>query len=163
MPYVWTDTSERMSTLRLWPYQSLPAPGFAATILGIFTLSTIPLYGLIGTVLLWGILPFVLAALAATWYALRRNERDRQIVETLTLSADDVHLTREASGTDPQEWHCNRYWTQVNMHTKGGPVPHYVTLSGSGREVEIGAFLSEDERMALYVELDAKIRRIVTP
>jgi uncharacterized membrane protein len=32
-------------------------------------------------------------------------------------------------------------------------VPNYVTLSGNGREVEIGAFLSEDERKALYQDL----------
>jgi uncharacterized membrane protein len=39
------------------------------------------------------------------------------------------------------------------MHPKGGPVPNYVTLSGNGREVEIGAFLSEEERKALYDDL----------
>lgn len=42
-------------------------------------------------------------------------------------------------------------------------MPHYVTLSGAGREVEIGAFLSEDERKELYAELSEKVRRIATP
>jgi uncharacterized membrane protein len=32
-------------------------------------------------------------------------------------------------------------------------VPDYVTLTGAGREVEIGAFLTEDERRALFSEL----------
>ena len=40
------------------------------------------------------------------------------------------------------------------MHKTGGPVPNYVTLSGKGREVEIGAFLSEDERVSLFGELE---------
>lgn len=163
MPYTWTDKSQNNQELRLWPHQSLPAHGFAATILGIFTLSTIPLYGLIGTVLLWGILPLMLLALGAMWYALRRNERDLQIVEVLTLTPEDLHLSRQTPKGTPQEWHCNPYWTQVNMHQKGGPVPHYVTLSGAGREVEIGAFLSEDERKELYAELSEKVRRIATP
>jgi len=163
MPYTWTDTSQDHQELRLWPHQSLPANGFAATILGIFTLSTIPLYGLLGTVALWGILPFMLLALGAMWYALRRNERDLQILEVLTLTTDTLHLTRQTRTSDPLEWQCNPYWTKVNMHHKGGPVPHYVTLSGSGREVEIGAFLSEDERKALYGELSDKLRRIVQP
>jgi len=44
----------------------------------------------------------------------------------------------------------------VHMHETGGPVPHYVTLSGNGREVEIGAFLSEDERVELFSELKAR-------
>lgn len=160
MPYTWTDTSQDNQELRLWPHQSLPAHGFAATILGIFALSTIPLYGLIGTVLLWGILPFMLLALGAMWYALRRNERDLQIIEVLIMTPDDLHLIRQSIKGDAQEWRCNPYWTQVNMHQKGGPVPHYVTLSGAGREVEIGAFLSEDERKALYAELSEKVRRI---
>ena len=163
MPYTWNDTPNETSELRLWPHQSLPAYGFAATILGIFALSTIPLYGLIGTVLLWGILPFMLIALGAMWYALRRNERDLQIMEVLTLTHDDLHLLRETVRGDRQEWSCNPYWTQVNLHEKGGPVPHYVTLSGAGREVEIGAFLSEDERKELYAELKAKVARIAHP
>lgn len=163
MPYTWKDTHSNSSELRLWPHQSLPAYGFAATILGIFTLSTIPLYGLIGTVLLWGILPFMLLALGAMWYALRRNERDLQIMEVLTLTPDDLHLSRQTPKGTRQEWHCNPYWTQVNLHEKGGPVPHYVTLSGAGREVEIGAFLSEDERIALYDDLTRLITRAAHP
>jgi uncharacterized membrane protein len=41
----------------------------------------------------------------------------------------------------------------VTLHPKGGPIPNYVTLSGNGREVEIGSFLSEPERLSLYDEL----------
>ena len=123
----------------------------------------VPLMAVIGSPVLWGILPFMLLALGAMWYALRRNERDLQILEVLTLTTDTLHLTRQTRTSDPLEWQCNPYWTKVNMHHKGGPVPHYVTLSGSGREVEIGAFLSEDERKELYAELSEKVRRIATP
>lgn len=163
MPYTWTDTSPHNQELRLWPHQSLPAQGFAATILGIFALSTIPLYGLIGTVLLWGILPFMLLVLGAMWYALRRNAQDLKIIEVLTLTPDDLHLRRHTPDCAAQEWRCNPYWAQVNIHHKGGPVPQYVTLSGAGREVEIGAFLSQEERKALYADLCDKVQRIATP
>jgi uncharacterized membrane protein len=46
------------------------------------------------------------------------------------------------------------------MHPKGGPVEHYVTLKGAGREVEIGAFLSVDERKALFGELADCLRAV---
>ena len=45
------------------------------------------------------------------------------------------------------------------MHETDGPVPHYVTLKGMGREVEIGAFLSEEERITLYDDLSAALKK----
>lgn len=161
MPYSWSDTSGAdRHELRLWPHNSLPAHGFAAFILATFTLAIIPLGAMLGTVLLWGLLPFMLIALAAMWIALRRNERDRKILEVLTVTPEHTHLSRTNPRGDQQDWDCNTYWVKVSMHDSGGPVPHYVTLSGSGREVEIGAFLSEDERLALYDDLSRRLSRI---
>jgi Integral membrane protein len=77
------------------------------------------------------------------------------------MTQDDLHLTRQTLKGVPLEWSCNPYWTKVNLHEKGGPVPHYVTLSGARREVEIGAFLSEDEREELYAGLKDRVARIV--
>ena len=37
-------------------------------------------------------------------------------------------------------------------------MPFYVTLTGNGRTVEIGAFLSEDERKDLFNELSEALR-----
>ena len=39
----------------------------------------------------------------------------------------------------------------------GGPVEAYLTLSGSGREVELGAFLTPDERRALDIDLRSRL------
>ncbi|MFD1342274.1 DUF2244 domain-containing protein [Litorisediminicola beolgyonensis] len=162
MPYRWTtdDPAATDQELRLWPHNSLPPTGFAAFILATFTLATIPLYGLLGTALLWGLLPFLLLALAGLYYALRRNEADRRILEVLHLTPEDMHLVRHNPRGADQEWHCNTYWARVAMHQKDGPVPFYVTLAGAGREVEIGAFLSEDERKALYAELSERVSRV---
>lgn len=155
MPYNWTSSpsDSAVQELRIWPHQSLPPKGMAAVILGIFTLALVPLLTMLGSILLWGILPFILLAVAGTWVALSRNHKDLQILEILTLTAEDAHLVRHNPGGDQQDWHCNRYWVRPEMHKHGGPVPYYVTLKGSGREVEIGAFLSEDERKDLYQDL----------
>ena len=161
MPYRWTqDLARDARKLTLWPHNSLPPAGFAAFVGSTFIMATLPLYGLLGTAVLWGLLPFLLIAIAALYWALRRNESDRRILEVLTLARDDLHLVRHEPRGRAREWHCNPYWVRVTLHPKGGPVPNYVTLSGAGREVEIGAFLSEDERKALYPELSDCVSRL---
>ncbi|MFU8778435.1 MAG: DUF2244 domain-containing protein [Roseovarius sp.] len=161
MPYEWTAPRAEADTdvtLSLWPHRSLPRRGFAAFVLATFTLITVPLYPLLGTAVLWGLLPFLLLAVAGMWWALEHSYRSARLSEVLTIAPEEVHLVRTNPRGDVQEWTCNRYWAQVAMHDTGGPVAHYLTLKGAGREVEIGAFLSEEERMALYGELLRALR-----
>lgn len=159
MPYDWkTDPETAAQELHLWPHQSLPPQGFVLFIGVTFAMILVPLLPLLGSVVLWGILPFMLAALAAIWAALARSRRDAQILEVLTLTGDRAHLVRRNPRGDVQEWDCNRYWVRPELHEKDGPVPKYVTLSGNGRRVEIGAFLSEDERVSLYDDLLRRLK-----
>lgn len=81
------------------------------------------------------------------YFALQRNHKQRQITEVLTLTDDTVNLIRTDPKGDTQEWECNRYWIQITKHDTSGAMPHYVTLKGVGCEVEIGAFLCEEERI----------------
>lgn len=160
MPYRWTsEPEEAVQELRLWPHESLPARGMAAFVLTTFTLILIPTLPLLGSPLLWGLLPFLMLTVWAIYFALQRNHRSRQILEVLTLTGEEARLTRTNPRGDTQQWDCNRYWTQVSKYDADGPVPHYVTLKGKGREVEIGAFLSEEERISLYDDLIRALNR----
>lgn len=161
MPYKWTEpaVSGQTKELHLWPHQSLPPRGYA-WFLGItFGAVLIPLLFIVGSVVLWWLLAFLMLTLGALWFALDRSRRDAQICEVLTLTKDHAHLSRKNPRGPVLEWDCNRYWARAEMHESGGPVPHYVTLTGAGRKVEIGAFLSEKERMALYWELVTALRQ----
>ncbi len=162
MPYEWTKplAESGEAQMRLWPHNSLPKAGFAAFIMATFLMILIPLFTMLGTKLLWGLLPFLMMAVAGIYYALQRNEKDRQIEEVLTVTANELHLSRTAPRQGLQEWSCNPYWAQVHLHETGGPIPNYVTLKGSGREVEIGAFLSEEERKGLFDDLTRLLRRL---
>ena len=93
MPYHWTETP-LTARLRVWPHNSLPPQGFAAIMLVFFVFASIPLYSVLGTAVLWGLLPFMLMATAALYYALRRNARDRRILEELVLTPDQTRLVR---------------------------------------------------------------------
>ncbi|MEP5729266.1 MAG: DUF2244 domain-containing protein [Sulfitobacter sp.] len=161
MPYKWTSPPNALAQqLRLWPHQSLPARGFAAFVLTTFVLILIPTFAVLGTALLWGLLPFAMLAVGGIYVALRANHKSRQIEEILTLDAEMAHLIHSKPGGEVKEWCCNRYWAVVSKYESDGPIPQYVTLRGQGREVEIGAFLSEDERIALFEDLQRSLKPV---
>jgi uncharacterized membrane protein len=57
----------------------------------------------------------------------------------VTLWDDLIRIERhEPRRREPLDWEANPYWVRVALHAKGGPVPNYLTLSGGGREVELG-------------------------
>ncbi len=158
MPYRWTENSDTEHELRLWPHNSLPPRGAMIVILSVFLFGLIPLLAMLGSVVLWGLLPFLLLTVLGLWLAIHTNYHARSVFEVLTLDKTQARLVHHHPRKGDQEWICNRYWARPEMHASGGPVPHYVTLIGDGREVEIGAFLSEYERIALYDDLNRKLR-----
>jgi uncharacterized membrane protein len=146
-----------VARLHLWPYRSLPRRGFVFVIGMMFVAMLLPLIAFIGTVHLWWLLAFSLAALGALWWFIERSYRDGEILEELEIWPDHIALTRSGPHGSRADWAANLYWVTVQIHPTGGPVPDYITLKGAGREVEIGAFLSEAERPMLYEELSAAL------
>ena len=153
MPYEWLPPDGDTQRLHLWPYRSLPRRGMVWFIGGTAALIGIPLLAVIGSPVLWGLLPFLLAAIAAIWWALERSFRDAEIVEDLAVTADQISLTRHGPRGMRADWQANPHWVKLTLHAQGGPVPQYLTLSGNGREVELGAFLTEAERRDIATDL----------
>ncbi|MFT4150090.1 MAG: DUF2244 domain-containing protein [Paracoccaceae bacterium] len=160
MPYEWLPPAPPTQRLRLWPFRSLPKTGFVWFVGATAALISLPLFAVLGTAVLWGLLPFLVAAIAGLWLALTRSWRDGEIVEDLTLSPDSIHLLRRGPRGRRQEWQANPHWTRLTLHRTGGPVPNYLTLRGNGREVELGAFLSEEERIRLHGDLAARLAQL---
>jgi len=140
--------------LNLWPYQAMTKPGFATFIAITAALFLLPLLALLGKVQLWVLLPFLLSALALIWFALRRHQASRVTVEELRIWDNAIRLDHYHPKSDSHEtWQSNPYWVTVTLYKASGKVPNYLTLRGDNREVELGAFLSEDERLALFDDL----------
>lgn len=153
MPYEYLPAPPTETHLHLWPHRSLPKRGFVWFIGLTTVLIAVPLLSLLGNPALWVMLPFLTAAVAGVWFALQRSYRDGEIVEDLTLTSDLVTLTRHGPRGRRQDWQGNPHWLRLTLHPTAGPVPNYLTLKAEGREVELGAFLTPDERLALHPDL----------
>ena len=156
MPYdIREDIKDtQIKIIEVWPHNSLNPKGFALFLGSTFVLISLPLFNVLGTTVFWGLLPFLLVAFMGVWFALRQSLNDRQILEQLTLSKEEIALIRQNPTGEHKRWVCSPYWAKLKIYETEGPVANYITLTGNGREVELGAFLSEDERKTLYEELE---------
>ena len=150
----------KVTIIELWPYNSLKPKGFVFFLGTTFALIALPLFNVLGTKVFWGLFPFLFLTLVGIWFALRKSLRDRQIIEQLTLYKDKLLLIRQDPTGEQKEWACSPYWSKLKMYDKEGPVANYITLSGNGREVELGSFLSEDERKELFHELTRLLKKL---
>lgn len=162
MPYEWQDTAPDQSgavsyRLRLWPHQSLPRHGFVWFIGVTAGLMTLPLVAMLGTAVLWGLLPFVLAVIAGIWFAIQRSYRQGRLSEELRLDRARTQVIRHDPDGTVREWTTNSYWLRAIL--RRGPVESYLTLTDGQREIELGAFLTPDERRHLHDDL---LRRLAS-
>lgn len=164
MPYHWLPPSDpEQRQLHLAPWVPLGPRGFVWFMALTAGLIALPLVAMLATPVFWGLLPFLGAAIAGIWWALRRSQADRRVTEDLTITPDNARLLRLGPRGRRQEWQANPYWVQVRLYPVGGPVPDYLTLKGNGREVEIGAFLAPEERRSLYAELREAFAEATAP
>lgn len=164
MPYRWTTTDGPEATLHLWPHRSLTPRGFVAFFGITAALVAVPLVAILGSPVLWMILPFVAVTFWAAWAAIARNTRDgARLSEELTLAPDRIALTHRPLRGPVSTWEANPHWVRLAIRPEGGPVPDYLTLRGGGREVELGAFLSDGERRALHADLAERLARLRSP
>lgn len=161
MPFTWTPaTADTPETLRAWPYRSLPIRGFVLVIGFAVAMLLVPLLTVLGSPVLWGLLPFFGLAVWGLWAGLMRSYRDADLTEELRLTPDRMELVRRAPKRAPQQWQANPYWVQVRVYPRGGPVQDYLTLKGDTREVELGAFLTPSERLALAQDLRDRLQAL---
>lgn len=162
MPYEWItpkDTADApMAELHLWPYRSLLRRDFVVFISGTAAIILLPLLAVLGSPVLWGLLPFFTIVVAGVWYAINRSYKDGEILEELRIWSSRMTLDHMHPRTGCKSWEANPYWVHLKIDHKNERVVNYLTLKGADREVEVGRFLTEDERATLYSELGQKIR-----
>ena len=142
----------------LWPHRSLTGRGFLVVMAFTGGMLALPLIPLAGTAVALGLLPFLVATFAALGYAIRRNARDGRLTEELRLWPDLVAVVRREPRGRVLRWQANPHWVRLTLH-KDHRLENYLTLNGAGREIELGAFLSPEERADLAEELERALAR----
>lgn len=159
-PRPWADDVPPSAELQLWPNRSLPRGGFVLIIAATAALFLVPLLALLGSPELWGVLPFAVLTGGGLWFAFRSSYRSGKLIERLRLWPDRIEINRREPNGHQRDWVANPHWVRLSLHPEGGPVEQYLTLTGSGREVELGAFLSPEERQALKDQIERAIARL---
>ena len=155
-PFVRADPP--LYAVTVWPHRSLDARGMRR-FLGVLAAGfALPLLAVWGTPVVWALAPFPLAALGLTWVTLSISRRQGLLVEELRLWPDAIAVERREPRGRVLRWSANPYWVTVAV-ADTPRIPRYLTLRGGGRTIELGAFLTAEEREALAAEIDAALRR----
>ena len=146
----WTDTREpTFLRMRLAPNRSLDSNGTKIVFLLIacgFLLPIIPFIGSpIGTTLtIFSGLTFYLFLIM-----LQRNFQQGNTFEEIFISKSKIVVVHQEKNKKQKTWEGNPYWTKVTLDINNPKLKNYLTLAGKGRHIELGAFLSPDERIQL--------------
>ncbi len=142
----------------VWPHRSLDAKGMRR-FLGLLAAGfCLPMMAVWGSPAAWALAPFPLAALGLTWATLAASRRQGRLTEELRLWPDAIAVERREPRGRVLRWSANPYWVRVTV-ADTPRIPRYLTLRGAGRTIELGAFLTAEERVTLAAEIDAALRR----
>lgn len=107
---------------------------------------------------LWPVLPFAGLELALLGWALWASMRRRHWTQTITVTDRDVEIVlRGRRGED--RFVFSRHWASVKLRRPRGWHPSRLIVESHGRSCEVGGFLTEHERRALYARLGDLIGR----
>ncbi len=146
----WEEKKERpFLRMRLVPNRSLDSYGtkvvFALIACG-FLLPIIPFIGSpIGTTLtIFSGLTFYLFLTL-----LQKNFQQGNTFEEILILKNKIIVVHKEKNKEQKTWEGNPYWTRVHLDFNNPKLKNYLTLTGKGRHIELGAFLSPDERAEL--------------
>ena len=160
---LWRERHDRpVYDVTIWPNQSLTRRGYRIALAAAAAGLALPLIGLLGTDVFWPLLAFLVVPFLALRFAFRRNARALRIEERLQIWRDEVRVERREPSGRVLRWQAEPMRIRLRLH-EDGKVRNYLTLSGGGREIELGAFLSPEERLALAGEIEAGLTRALRP
>ncbi|MEJ0086172.1 MAG: DUF2244 domain-containing protein [Pseudomonadota bacterium] len=139
----------------LAPHCSL-SPRGAVVFFGAVCAGTFGVAGVVTVLGFWPVLPFAGAEMLLLGWALKANMARRFETESIDISETEI-VIEYARGT-PQRVVFPRHWARVKIRRPKSPLHRgQLVIESHGRAVEVGKFLTEEERRQLAAEL----RRLV--
>ena len=146
----WKESDESsFLRIRLFPNRSLDTYG-TKVVSGIiacgFLLPIIPFIGSpigITLTIFSGLTFYLFLAL------LQKSFQEGNTFEEILISRHKIIVVHKEKNEEHKTWEGNPYWTRVNVDVNNRKLKNYLTLAGKGKHIELGAFLSPDERIEL--------------
>ena len=140
----------------LYPNRSLGATGFAVLMAAIVLVSATVGAGfmMVGA---WPVTGFLGLDVVLVWLAFRWNYRQARRAEFVRLDREGLCVRRVEPDGRSHSWRFEPYWVRVVLEQVGRHDRRLV-LRSHGRELTIGAFLTQDERLELARALEAALR-----
>lgn len=140
----------------LYPNQSLGGTGFAVLMTAIVLVSVAIGAGfmMVGA---WPVTGFLGLDVLLLYLAFRWNYREARRAEFVRLDRDGLSVRRLEPNGRAQSWRFEPYWVRVALEQVGRHDRRLV-LRSHGRQVTIGAFLTQDERLELAQAIEAALQ-----
>jgi uncharacterized membrane protein len=108
----------------------------------------------------WPVLPFAGLEMGLLAWALKTTFDRRRETETITVSDDAVRV-ESVHHYRRSEVVFSRHWSQVKLRRPISRLhPCRLTIESKGRELEVGRFLTEEERHGLAIRLQRLVGRM---
>ncbi len=109
----------------------------------------------------WPVFGFFGIDIVLVYLAFKMNYGDAKRYETLELTDTALTVERVAPSGKRERWRFQPYWLQVELEDNPAP-DSSLTLRSHGRIVEIGSFLTSDEKIDLANALRNELNKLRT-
>ena len=151
------DASIRFDAV-LHPHASLTPRGFflLMAFIGLISFCAGVAFVMAGA---WPVFGFFGIDIVLVYLAFKLNYRDARRYETLQLTDTTLTVERVAPSGKRERWRFQPYWLQVEIEDNPAP-ESALTLRSHGRIVEIGSFLTTEEKVDLANALRNELSKL---
>ena len=139
--------------MKLMPNRSLSSEGTLVVFVILAIGLVIPIVPFLGSEVGIALTLFSGLTLYLFLFLLGKSFQSGQLYEEIKISSEKIEITHKEKNKKKLTWEGNPFWTKVVMEEKANKVENYLTIREKGRHIELGAFLSPDERINLKNEI----------